>query len=701
MLDATFIYSYENGKWVRCTDAKYVDKDIEYTPCLTVVEYTGYPYDYYHALDTDYIFCPIHNTIEEIEEISDNHVVSQEGCCLDGLLGHASLKLSYMPEKHEMAFVPYRWRVFQRTPDKSTNIACDVMKVQYCRNGIIRRWLNYSLAVDFVKDKVMVSKIKQIDNTRIDWTETDIDVPDVVVETAIEAMRDNTLCATGIKPSVLCQIKNKTTLLGYIERPFDVNIVFLKKFFQEFIKQDDTDVFDEIFTKEEKNNYKIICDLLEINPPKGLRKAYAFNPYAIVWYMIFKQWGIKDINFMHKFFYLDDCIANLYLHRFHYDREEKCVTRDVAIVRWIVLEFYCKWLLEQKGEKKMLKWLYVVSRDASMTELQWDILNSFHAFYKDLSEEVIARLLKDGLTDYVHDAISTEVTALSEKWESTKVKYNKIEQTYACRINGYEFRLLPNTRMLSKIGAAFNNCVATYRDRILNRESVIVYVMNKEEYSACIELKKGCHIVQASGKYNRQLDREVNNVCFYWAKHNHLEIDVDDIVPMSPEELKEFDDVIVEPIPYEKSIDEMNLEELVNIDEDKICDGYYLMLEWALRHSNKYPLSAPYWMEFTDEISRLTYLLPEGERIFKAAGSGNTEAMIALGRMYFRGRVIRQDYDKSLEWLERAGQLGNLKGCMIAHKVRDYMNRDLSDRDRAILLGLSELRHRVAVGGLG
>ncbi|WP_407400443.1 PcfJ domain-containing protein [Anaerovibrio sp.] len=620
---------------------------------------------------------------------------------MDGLLGQAVLNLSYTSEKHEMAFVPYRWRVFQRSSSKSTYIACDVMKVQYCRNGIIRRWLSYSLSVDIVKNKVIISKIEQKDNTRIDWTETDIDVPDVVVETAIEALRESTLCSTGIKPSVLCQIKNKTTLLGYIERPFDVNIVFLKKFLREFVTRDGEDIFDEIFTREEKNNYKIICDLLEIKPPKSLRKAYAFNPYAIVWYMIFQQWGIKDINYLHKFFYLDIGIANMYLHRFYYDRKEKRVTRDVALMHWLALEFYCKWLLEQKGEKRMLKWLYVTSKEESMTQLKWDILFSFSDHHKKLSEEVIQRLLKDGLTDYVHDAISTEVTALAENWEETKIKYNKIEQTYACKINGYEFKLLLNTKMLSKLGAAFNNCVATYRDRILRHESVIIYVMNKEEYLACIELQKGCHIVQASGKYNSRLNREVNNVCYYWAKYHHLEIDVDDILPMSPEELSDFDDVTVEPIPYIKAVDEMNLEELINLETGKIYKGYYLRLEQLLSNSKKYPLSAPYWMEFTDEISRLTYLLPEGERIFSAASNGNNEAMIALGRMYFRGRVIQQDYEKSLEWLNKAGKAGALKAFKMAGTVMECMNRELSDRDRAILLGLSELRHRVAVGGLG
>lgn len=700
MLDVAFIYSYEKAKWEKCTDPKYFEKDIEDTPCVTLVEYTGY--NFRRHLNTDYVFCPKHNAMEYILDISDNRVVSDEGCCLEGVLGFAKIHGGYMGcFDNKPVFAPFRWRVFQGASFQAVNIACDVMRVKDDVNGILTKWLSYSLSVNFVSGKLVISRIKQDDNTYASWLATDVDIPEVVVETAIEALRENTFCATGIKPSVLCQIKNKTTLMAYLERPFDLNIVLLKNFFREFTNNDGNDIFDEIFASEEKDNYKIICNLLEIKPPKSLRKAYAFNPYAIVWYMILIQWGIKDINYIQKFFYLDDCIANMYLYKFYYDKTEKWVTRDEETLRyWNALEFYCKWLLDKKGEKKMLKRLYHAS-DNGLTDLQRDILLAFYDYFNELSEEVKQRLLKDGLTDYVHDAISEEVTLLAENWESTKLRYNKIVQSYACKINGYEFRLLPNTKMLARLGAAFNNCVATYRYRIEEYESIIIYVMDDKDYLACIELKEGNHIVQALGKYNRRLTKEVNDVCYYWAQRNNLVIDVDDISSISKEEFAIFDDAVVESIPYIKAVDEMNLEELRNLDVKQIYEGYYLRLEQLLSESNKYPLSAPPWMEVTNEISRLTYLLPEGERIFKAAGSGNVEAMLALGLMYFKGRVIIQDYDKSLEWLNKAAELGNREAANMINKVKTYMNKKLSKRDLAILSGLSAMRHRVAVGEIG
>jgi len=696
MLDVAFTYNYEEGKWIRCTDTELAKKEIEDIPCVPLINYISNPYR--PNTNSKFVFCPKHGVMERIESISNNRAVSENGCCFEGLLGFAEITIGYDGYYAiSPGFAPFRWRIYQSAPLKYINIACDVLKVNADINHVVTKLMSFSLAVDIIKDKIFISKCKLPKSNINNWTETDIEIPDVVVETAMEAMRECTLYKTGIKPSVLCQIKNKTTLMAYLERPFDVNIVFLKQFFREFTTRDGEDIFDEVFTREEKNNYRIICDLLKIKPPKSLRKAYAFNPYAIVWYMIFKQWGIKDINYMHKFFYLDDSIASMYLKRFYFDKEANQVTRDYSLKNWEALEYYCHWVLEQKGEKRMLKWLYRVSLETGLNRLQWDALIAFHDYHEQLSEEVKARLLKDGPTVYVHDAISTEVTAFMENWRSTKINYNETEQSYSCRIKEYEFRLLPNTGMLPKLGAAFNNCVATYRDRIIRHQSVIVYVMNSDDYMACIEIKKGCHITQALGKYNSRLNREVNNVCYYWAKHSNLVIDVDDILPISPEELKEFDDVRVEPI-YVKSVHEMSLEELKNIPENKICEGYYLRLEYLLSSSTICPAPVPSEMEFSDEISRLTFLLPEGEPIFKAAANGNSEAMMVLGLMYFKGHVIDRDFDQALKWLNMSADSGNKEAAKKAKQLQNYMETGITNRELEILDALSNLRRLLAAG---
>lgn len=231
-----------------------------------------------------------------------------------GLIGKAVFYLDYYG-RNNISFVPFRWRVFQRRTPATINIACDVLRVESCRNGIFKKWLNFAFSVDFLKNKVHVSKVRN-ENPPFEWTQTDIEIPDIVVNYAMDAMRECTFYACGIKPSVLSQMKGKKKIQAYLDRPFDLNIVFLKQFLKEFIHDDDgNDIFDEIFPRDQKDNYKVICKLLDINPPKSLRKAYSFNPYSIVWYMIFKQWNINDINFIQRFFYLDDCILiNIYIN---------------------------------------------------------------------------------------------------------------------------------------------------------------------------------------------------------------------------------------------------------------------------------------------------------------------------------------------------------------------------------------------------
>ena len=447
--------------------------------------------------------------------------------------------------------------------------------------------------------------------------------------------------------------------MAYIERPFDINIVYLKHFLQEFTKTD----FDKIFPYEAKDNYRKICELLNIRPPKSLRKAYSYNPYAIVWYMIFRQWNVKDINLMQKFFYLDDCIANLYLSKFCYNKAaQRAERRDTqrAIDHWSAVEAYCKWLMENRGEKHMLKWLYKASTDQIMNQNQMDTLQAFYNYRRQLSEEVKAKLLKDGLTDYVHDIISWEVTALSNKWENVRLIYDAKILSYECKVNDYEFHLVHDTKMLHRIGTALNNCVATYREQVLRHISIIFYVWHKTKPVACIEIKGENRIVQALGKYNGKLKGETLLACRFWAKLHKLSVGTKDLDLSPTEETEDWQEATIVPIEYRKDIGEMNLEELLSLPDDEVSSGYYLRLGETLCKEYKHSVSAPPWLKLSGERQNLLYALPQGRRLYDAVFDGNTEAMRALAFMYCSGHGLRQNYNKALSWLTRLSIFGLL-----------------------------------------
>lgn len=160
MLDVAFTYSYENGRWVECTDTDLVKKEIEDISCVTLVKYDGYVYR--HRFNTYYVFCPKHNAMENIFDISDNRVVSGEGCSLEGLLEFVTIHCGIDGcFDNEPFFIPYRWRIYHSSPSKPVNIACGVMRVKDDVNGILTKWFNFSLSVDFIGERYVISKFRK------------------------------------------------------------------------------------------------------------------------------------------------------------------------------------------------------------------------------------------------------------------------------------------------------------------------------------------------------------------------------------------------------------------------------------------------------------------------------------------------------------------------------------------------------------
>ena len=683
MLNAAFIYDYENKEWVRCTDAKLIDSDIEKLPYVLLAKIK-----YYASNSTELrVFCPQHKTMESVVSIVKNHVVSCENCEFDGLLGYREIEIGYTG-RVDNQYVPFRWRIFQRSPGAPLNVACDALKVDYDRGGVPHHWENLSFSIDVVKRKLFVRQLRGWRNNFEDWTElTDVEIPQPIVDIAIDAMRESIGLAYGIKPSVLSRMTGQAKIRAFVERPFDLNIVYLKTFLQQYIDND----FDKVFPYELKDNYRKICALLDIKPPKSLRKAYAYNPYAVVWYMIFLQLGVKDVNYMQKFFYWG-YLADFFIGKFHFNIKSRRakISEQPDYANWLALEFYCRWLIKNKGEKHFMQWLHYISVDAHITGEQWDTIRSFYRYAEHLSDEIKARLLEDGLTQYVHDIISFEVTALAKHWSNVRLNYNEKILAYECKINDYEFHLVHETDKLPKIGFALENCVATYREQVVRHHSIIVYVMHNGEYAACIELQNERNVVQALGKHNARLSGKLHDVCCLWLRHHKLYLDCHDLTPHFAGD--EQDKITAEPLPYKKTMQEMNLPELQDAAEYSDEEGYYLRLVELLCKEYKYSVAAPQWMNFADEKSSLMYTFPQGKRIYEAAFDGNVEGMRALGFLYYRGKCLRHDCDKALKWFKQAADLGCKQASREADKLQQLLNNGIAARDVAIMRGLHDLR---------
>lgn len=711
MLDVAFQYDSTQDKWVQCLSEDYVHEDIEKLPYFLVLgnpdseNFKGFS-----------VLCSKHHKIENVAELQCNRVISTDGCVFEGLIaregypteGQNHLWSFYWVSQYNCSYsegvlIPFRWRIFQRNQQGPINIACDAAEIhhrKYLETGKFKYWHSFSITADIGKRKQHITRVRKnsVDPSTTWMEETGIKIPEIVVETAMEALRESTQLATGIKPSVLSQMKGHARITSYIERPFDLNIVFLKHFLQELIGQN----FDGVFPYDCKDNYRIVCQLLAITPPKSLRKAYGFNPYAIVWYMLFQQWGIKDINLMQKFFYLDRSVADISLEMLYYNKDTGKIRRSSRRfcyndeTDWQAMERLCAWMLSQRGEKKFLRWLYQISTGEELERWQWDIVRSFYQYENTLSEDLKRILSRDGLTQYVHDQTSWEVTAYSKGLKDVRISYEPHILSYECKINGYEFRLVHDTHTLRHAGLMLQNCVATYREAVINHRSIIVLVRHEGHYVACIELQREMDIIQALGVKNQRLLGDVLLVCRYWAKRNNLNFTTNhlDLLEESQQELElsDVEEIVVEPIPYYKTMDEMNAAELLALPEADICPDYYKHLGMQLLRESKHNLAAPPWMHFQDEQAYLTYVFPQGQRIYDAAFDGNTVAQRVLAMMYCSGRTFHRDTEKALGWFSKAAENGDECARWEMEKLKKYIDGDMTEKDFKLLWGLYRIR---------
>ena len=604
MLELAFRYNLETEEWVQCTDKLLIEQDIERLHTVLLVKYIGYDNDGY------YVRCPRHCRDEMLQTSGNGKFITVDGCRFDGLVGVVEKQYTsynyYVRYKSDKryGFVPFRWRMYQKDDSSPINIAADVLYIDKLSSNSSMNWKNCSFSIDVVKRKMIVSKIrtwngeiprfyyaKELTVHLKEWTEiTGMEIPDVVTDITMNSLQEGIKSKYGIMPSALSQIKGKLKIMAFVKRPFDLNIVFLKNFLRNFINDEQMqDAFDRIFPYEQKDNYRKLCRLLEIKPPKSLRKAYTFNPYSIVWYMILRQLGIEDVNLMQRFLYLSNGICGLKLQNFCYDKENRkvvCCAED-EIARWEAAELYCKWLKERNRVKRMLNWLYAVSKEDSLSDMQWDILRAFQDYKEQLTNEVKDRLLCDGLTTYVHNAISNEIITISQKGTHYKIRYSEEVLKYECKINQYEFRLVHDTVILPKLGTIFHNCVASYESRAIAHESIIMYVLDETDYLACIELSRSGRVIQALGKYNKNLWGQTSRVVSFWANMNKLNISMINLGIINKSDIaKEFKNAIITPLSHDMIDLDKSQEEKLPLDENELEDILLNLVErWGFQAS--------------------------------------------------------------------------------------------------------------------
>ncbi len=238
-----------------------------------------------------------------------------------------------------------------------------------------------------------------------------------------------------------------------------------------------------------------LCEKAEIPNFKKLRKEFSTNPMILARCWTLKQAGFRDINIISKLF----CVKQI---DFIEENSESFI-------------YFVREALAVRSEKSVAN-LLLKESNYSMK----DSIDMFFMYSDYIDADFKKNFLREGFTEYNHDVLSK--LAAQTEVKSVKIKYSAAEKKYASKIDGYSFLLPSSTGTIRALGTMFNNCVASYAQKALQKKCTIVYAMHGDEYEICIELL-GNKVNQALGKHNCQLGTRNKAVFTKWAEKNMLE----------------------------------------------------------------------------------------------------------------------------------------------------------------------------------
>ena len=377
MINIAFQYDFSRAAWVRCEKEAYIQEGIETLPCLLIFE---------DRTENDQtvlghrVLCSKHNKIEKVAKYYKDYVVSTDGCVIEGLMAPCDYDLgretyhefewggetyredSFYPSfflyGYEEVLTPFRWRIIQQDAADEINIVCDMAVMNhwlYLEYGKILKWYQFVFSADIRQRKLQITALgAKRPFIRKSWeTDAGIVIPAIALDIAMEMLQESAKQILGIESRVKSQMQGGQKLAAFVERPFDLHIVFLKSFLWRFFIRNS---FDYVFPYEMKDPYSKICQLLKVQPPEIVRNTYSYNPYAIIWYMIFRQWGVENTERIQPFLYLNDNIGGEDLRDLFYNPDKEYVSCKYASNIPLTLNYFG---LQSIGtEEEILQQLY-------------------------------------------------------------------------------------------------------------------------------------------------------------------------------------------------------------------------------------------------------------------------------------------------------------------------------------------------------
>ncbi len=666
MKELAFRYDRDTDDWIECQSEKFIHEDIEKLPCAIT-----------HG--SQVYIVQAEKSMPKKDDGGDTCLPSDKwmpflpsGEWIDALTIKVEVAEDFEGRK-EISSAIGRWRIYAK--GARITLSADIAKMRLLSNHSNEqmphlpriRWQYVSMNIDAAKWESALFSSGLGRNKDIEIKLSDKQyayVPKNVCRAVQALLQERMRITEGIYPTIMMEKDYGHQLTAFIERPYDLNITFLKNFVGE-------DVYEKLFPRNQKDNYKPLCEYLEIKPPKSLRKAYALNLIR------------RMLNY--------DCICGYSVKEFVYSKEENRVVAGIVDNRTSigVIEETFKRLLADGSEMYCIKVLCDLSR-WNWQDWQRDSIEMYSRCYNYLSLQLRQKIAHEGFTESIHDDLVEVLNYYGV--DISEVRIIKYEQQYLdleCNINGYDIFLVHRQSELGKIGKALHNCVASYENRVGTDRCMIVSVRREGKYVACIEIDKR-QIIQAKGFANSELDGELRVVLNYWAKENHLR-DPWNTLEIK-EKIKEYVFNVTKKIRA-KTIADMTLQEFLEMPDEnaeKIKSNYLAILEEKMQKElNVKRVAPPPWMRFNDEAAFLRYVVPWAERLIQAGEKNNSQAVEIIGKMFFEGKFLPKDLRRAEYWFAKDAVTEELQ--VLKRKI--WKCNALGHREEALLYRTQLLRH--------
>ncbi len=415
-------------------------------------------------------------------------------------------------------------KLFFDMKNGEADLISDYQGKDYCikkKNGSWYEIRSYSLEKEkFLKDKKLsdgelYNKIVNICNSE------SRELPVCVLKSAFEKLLELAESFTGVSFDDRRNAFKTKKDVQYLLEMYRLTMLPFEPALYEIIVDSELQKQPVIFKYKRSDSkiFKRFCRKYKIRNTKILRKCFMERPSVLLTFVRLKDSGFKDMNLYNRVLTApDNCLII-----------DSCDATSLA--------FFCRWSIKKRGQKNTLNSILkdanrYAQENAQEAGLDLDInfmnihnytltdaLDMFCKYFKHIPDSLKEDILKDGFTEFNHDALAN----ISWQYEHKNVtfKYTYEEKRLEDEIDGYKFCLPENSYQLCEIGTALHNCVASYADRVKEKECTIVYAAKDDKYKICIELQ-GKKICQERTDHNELPEKEEQKVLYKWHDRHAL-----------------------------------------------------------------------------------------------------------------------------------------------------------------------------------